>query len=145
MWSKKATVNIKTNATKEQIWSLWSDVENWNKWDNDVEFSQLNGKFETGTFGVIKPIKAPKSKFELIKVEKLSEFTTCSPLPLAKMYFTHKLFEKNGELYISHGVEIKGILSFLFFKIIGENIAKNLPKTMERLSKIAKDKESMNK
>ncbi len=140
MWSKKEMVSVKTKATKEQIWDLWSDVENWNKWDSDVEFSNINGKFEVGTFGILKPIKAPKSKFELVKVEKFTEFTTCSSLPLSKMYFTHELYEKNGELYISHGVEIKGILAFLFFKIIGENIMKNLPQTLEKLSKMAEHK-----
>jgi uncharacterized membrane protein len=30
MWKKEVT--IETNATKERIWELWSDVENWKKW-----------------------------------------------------------------------------------------------------------------
>ncbi len=135
MWYKKVT--IETNATKEQIWNLWTNVENWNKWDNQVEFSKLNGKFEKGTSGVLKPINSPKSKFELISVENLKQFTTRSYLPLTKMDFTHELNKKKGQLYVTHGVKITGVLTFLFSRVIGERIISELPNTMERLSKMA--------
>lgn len=106
-------------------------------WDNQVEFSKLNGKFEKGTYGILKPIKSPKSKFQLISVENLKEFTTRSYLPLTKMDFIHELNEKKGKLYITHGVKITGVLTFLFSKIIGKKIIKELPNAMEKLSKMA--------
>jgi len=136
MWTRKTT--IKTSAAKEQIWKLWTDVENWNKWDKEVEFSKLNGKFEVGTIGILKPTKGPKSKFELISVEKLNGFTNRSFLPFAKMDFIHKMEEKNGELFITHAVEIKGILTFLFSKLIGKKLVNEMPKAMENLSEMAK-------
>lgn len=134
MWTKKVT--IKTNASREQIWSLWSNVEEWNKWD-DVEFSKINGKFEIGTYGILKPVKGPKSKFKLISVNKFNGFTARSILPLTKMDFIHEMNEKNGELFVTHGVEIKGLLTFLFSKVIGEKLIQELPKAMENLSKMA--------
>lgn len=135
MWTKKVT--IKTKASREQIWNLWSDVKNWNKWDNEVEYSELNGKFDIGTFGILKPIKGPKSKFKLISVDKLNEFTSRSLLPLTKMDFTHEMNEKDGELFITHGVKIKGLLKFLFSSLIGKKIISELPQAMENLSKMA--------
>ncbi len=36
MWYKKIT--IETNATKEQIWKLWTNVENWNNWTSKLNF-----------------------------------------------------------------------------------------------------------
>jgi len=135
MWSQKVT--IKTNASREQIWNLWGDVMNWNRWDNEVEYSELNGKFEVGTYGTLKPAKGPKSKFILISVNRLQGFTSRSYLPLTKMDFIHQLEEKNGELFISHTVEIKGILTFLFSRIIGKKLIKELPKAMENLSTMA--------
>ncbi|MCB0753812.1 MAG: polyketide cyclase [Ignavibacteriae bacterium] len=136
MWIKKVT--IKTDATKEQIWKLWTDVDNWNKWDKEVEFSELDGKFEVGIFGILKPTKGPKSKFELISVDKLCEFTSRSFLPLTKMDFIHEMEEKDGEIYITHGVKIRGLLTFLFSKVIGEKLVNELPKAMDNLSKLAK-------
>ncbi len=135
MWNKKVT--IKTKATREQIWNLWSDVKNWNKWDNEVEYSELNGKFDIGTFGILKPTKGPKSKFKLISVDKLNEFTSRSFLPLTKMDFIHKMNEKDGELFITHEVEIKGLLTFVFSRVIGKKIISELPQAMENLSKLA--------
>ncbi len=139
MWYKKRT--IETNATKEQVWKLWTNVENWNNWDNQVEFSKLNGDFEKGTYGILKPIKSPKSKFQLILVDDLRAFTTRSCLPLTKLDFTHGLNEKDGKLYITHGVKITGVLTFLFSKVIGEKIIKELPHAMEKLSKMAEESE----
>jgi hypothetical protein len=127
MWTKKVT--IKTNASREQIWNLWSDVKNWNKWDNEVEYSDMNGQFETGTFGILKPIKGPKSKFKLISVDKLNEFTSRSFLPLTKMDFIHEMNEKNGELFITHGVEIKGIIDFFIFKSNWKKVNKRIAKS----------------
>ncbi|MBR0572646.1 MULTISPECIES: SRPBCC family protein [Pasteurellaceae] len=135
MWSKEVT--IKTNATREQVWTLWSDVENWHKWDNDIEFAKLNGKFEEGVCGILKPCQAPKSKFELITVDKFNEFTTRAFLPLTKIDFIHKITEKEGGIYITHAVQITGLLTFLFSKIIGEKIIKGLPNTMNNLSEMA--------
>ncbi len=135
MWYK--TITIETNATKEQIWKLWTNVESWNTWDNQVEFSKLNGKFEKGTYGILKPIKGPKSKFQIISVENLRAFTTRSYLPLTKMDFTHELNEKKGKLYITHGLKITGVFTFLFSKIIGKKMIKDLPDAMEKLSEMA--------
>ncbi|MDP8162979.1 hypothetical protein QJU89_07770 [Pasteurella skyensis] len=135
MWFKEVT--IKTNATPEQIWTLWSDVENWHEWDNDIEFAQLNGKFEEGACGILKPCQAPKSSFKLINVDTLNEFTARSFLPFTKMDFIHKITEKEGEMYITHAVQITGLLTFLFSKIIGEKVIKGLPNSMHNLSEMA--------
>ncbi|PID70771.1 hypothetical protein CSB37_01655 [bacterium DOLZORAL124_38_8] len=137
MWSKKVT--IQTKAKREQIWKLWADVENWNKWDNEVEFSKINGKFETGVFGVLKPKNGPKSKFKIFSVSEPSEFAIEASLPFTKMYFTHLLEEKNGNLYLTHGIEMKGFLSFLFSRVVGKKLLESLPHSMKKLSDMAEN------
>ena len=135
MWSKEVT--IETNATPEQIWKLWSDVKNWNQWDEEIEMSELYGGFEVGVKGVLKPKGGPKTKFEMLTVDYLRGFSDRSFLPLTKMDFIHKLEEKNGKLFITHRVEIKGTLTFLFSRVIGNKIASELPKAMKKLSEMA--------
>ncbi len=112
MWEKE--VSISTDATKQQIWKLWEDVSNWNKWDKEVETSEIFGEFKPGTQGALKPKSGPKIKFEILSVDHLREFSTRSFLPLAKMDFIHEMFEKNGHLYIRHKIRISGILTFIF-------------------------------
>lgn len=136
MWKKEVTIEI--NATKERIWELWSDIENWKKWDGEVQQSELNGRFETGTMGILKPTNGPKSKFVIKSATFPIEFTTSSSLPLAKMDFTHKLTEKDGKLLLTHGVEISGLTTFLFSRVIGKKIISELPKAMKNLSEKAK-------
>ncbi len=135
MWTREVT--IKTNASQEQIWALWTDVEHWNIWDEGVEFSKLNGEFQVGTSGILKPHNAPKSKFEIISVQELKEFTTRSSLPFAKMDFIHEMHQENGELHITHQIQITGFLTFLFSRVIGEKLIKELPIAMKNLSEKA--------
>lgn len=135
MWKKE--VSIETPASREQIWSLWSDVENWNKWDDEVLDSALEGRFESGVSGFLKPKKGPKLCFELISVEKLDSFTSRSRLPFTEIAFTHKISEGENSLIITHGIEIKGMLTFLFSRIIGKKLIRTLPNAMENLSYLA--------
>ncbi len=137
MWKKQVT--IKTKATPEQIWKLWSDVDKWNSWDTQTEYSSLNGDFKAGTELIIKPKDAPKSKCKLLEVKPEKSFTVFAPLPLAKMYFIHTMEEKNSELFVTHRVEMTGILTFLFSRIIGKNLEKDLKEAMENLSKMAEN------
>ena len=44
------------------VWRLWSDVEGWRRWDEEVEWSRLDGPFEVGSRGVLKPKKGPNTE-----------------------------------------------------------------------------------
>ncbi|PIE78048.1 MAG: polyketide cyclase, partial [Candidatus Delongbacteria bacterium] len=68
MWNKEVT--IKSNASREQIWNVWIDVNNWRKWDKEIKSSYINGAFKVGTYGVLKPLKGPQSKFKIVSVTK---------------------------------------------------------------------------
>ncbi|MHB8339152.1 MAG: SRPBCC family protein [Ignavibacteriaceae bacterium] len=135
MWSKEVT--IQTNASREQIWELWADVKNWNIWDPEVKYSEIFGEFTEGTRGIIKPINGPKSKFIIFSVDYLTGFSNRSFLPFAKIDFIHKIFVKNEKIYLTHKIEIRGFLSIIFSRIIGEKLIRELPKAMNKLSQIA--------
>ncbi|PIE00869.1 MAG: polyketide cyclase/dehydrase and lipid transport [Acidobacteria bacterium] len=136
---EKKQVTIKTKATPEQIWKLWSDVDNWNSWDTQTEYSSLNGDFEVGTELIIKPAGGPKSKCKLIEVSPKKSFTVLGSLPLTKMYFIHELEKKGSETSITHSVEMKGPLTFMFSRIIGKNMEEELKEAMDNLAKMAEN------
>jgi len=52
---------VETTATPTQIWQVWQDVENWNSWDHETESSRLDGPFQAGITGWLKPKKWPSS------------------------------------------------------------------------------------
>ncbi|WP_305815318.1 hypothetical protein [Photobacterium leiognathi] len=49
-------------ASPQDIYSLYTDVKNWNQWDKEVDDSHPMGDFEIGTKGILKPSNGPKSQ-----------------------------------------------------------------------------------
>ncbi|MDR2172522.1 MAG: hypothetical protein LBP59_20470 [Planctomycetaceae bacterium] len=137
MWMEEFI--METKATKEKIWSLWIDVKNWNKWDDSVEYSSLNGNFENGTKGILKTLNGPKSSFIIIDCVENKSFTSRSKLPLCTMDFVHELVDENNVLKINHCIKIYGALEFIFKNIIGKNAAKNIQIAVKKLVTLAEN------
>ncbi|MCP4051139.1 MAG: polyketide cyclase/dehydrase and lipid transport [bacterium] len=135
MW--KFSHNIEINATPETLWQLWSDVENWKKWDNSIEWSQMKAPFQEGSKGQLKPRNGPCTSFIVSTAVKNKRFVTQSKLPLTQLIFTHEIVEKENTISITHSIVIQGALSFLFSKIIGKSLVSELPESMINLKKLA--------
>jgi hypothetical protein len=137
MWIKEFSMECK--ASKEKIWSIWIDVENWKRWDDSVEYSRLNGDFSNGTQGYIKTLNGPKSSFNLIDCIENRSFTSRSKLPLCTMDFVHEIVEENNTLKIKHSIKIYGLLEFVFKNVIGVNAAKSIPIAVKKLIELSKE------
>lgn len=129
-----------TTASAEKIWSLWEDISNWNKWDDGIDFSELNGEFKAGTEGFLKPKGGPKLKFKLLEVVENKRFKDVTKLPFTKLIFTHDIKEENGKRIVTHKVEMAGPLSWLFNKILGQGFKNDVPGSVESLIKTAESK-----
>lgn len=129
--------SIKTKARPEAIWKLWENVDQWSAWDHGIEASHLIGSFVRGAKGWLKPKGGPKVSFKLIEVIPIKKFQNRSFLPLTKLDFIHTL-ERDGEYsVVTHQVEMSGLLTFIFSKVIGSGIRKDIPPAMEKLIQIA--------
>lgn len=131
---------IETDATAAQIWALWSDANNWPQWDSELDWVKLDGAFENGTQGMMKPSSGPKVTFTLEDVVENQEFHDTAKLPLATIRFSHEYFPAGSDgksASIRHSVEIKGITTPLFKRVIGGQIQKHLKQAMTTLSAMA--------
>ena len=135
MWSTAATA--RTRARPEQVWTLWMDVAHWRHWDDDVEWSRLDGAFEPGVRGALKPRNGPRTAFVLTHVEPSVAFTTRSTLPTVTLDVIHTMRVHGGDTMIEHRVEMRGPLTFLFRHLVGRSIARGLPATVARLARAA--------
>ena len=136
MWTKSHSIVTK-EVTKEQMWKLMTDVNNWHTWDSGIEYATLSGKFEQGNHFMLKPKGGPKTKIELIEVIENRKFVDLTKFPLAKMYGEH-LFEETDEgLKITTTMKVEGILSFLWIKIVAQGIADSNPHEMKEQIRIA--------
>ncbi|MCL1665884.1 SRPBCC family protein [Elizabethkingia ursingii] len=125
MWRKSYSI-ITKEVTKEQIWKLTTDINNWKNWDNSVEDSKLLGDFKVGSLFILKPKGGPKVKIKLVEIEPNKKFTDLTEFPLAKMYGEHLYEETRDGLKITVTMTVKGLLSFVWVRLVAKDIVNNL-------------------
>jgi len=124
--------------TKEQIYSFWADVNNWAKWNDEIKSAELHGAFKEGDFFTLTLKNGQKVKIKLLKVEENKSFTDLTTFPLAKMYGIHEIIEKDGKIELVATIKIEGSLSFLWTKIVAQNVADNLGSDMDKMIELIK-------
>ncbi len=134
-----ATYSIVTReVSKEQMWKLMSNVDGWKEWDPTVEYSKLEGNFVTGSFFTLKAVKAPRVKIRLADVRAPGYFKDETSFPLATMNGEHWYEDTAEGLKITVTMTITGPLSWLWNKIVMNDIVKNLPDDVARQTAAAK-------
>lgn len=136
MWTKSYTI-IAKDVTKEQMWKLFADVNNWHNWDTGIEYAKIEGKFEKGNHFLLKPKGAPKVRIELVETIENKKFVDLTRFPLAKMYGTHTFEETPDGLKITAAMSVKGLLGFLWRKLVAQGIVNGLPAEMVEQVKFA--------
>lgn len=132
MWSKSYSKTVK-GLKVEEVWGVWTDVNNWHTWQNDIEYAKLDGDFKVGSVFQFKPKGGPKVSIELFKVEPNKMFVDLTRFPLAKMYGTHEFIARGEELEIRTTMSIEGPLSLVWRKIVTEGIVDSLEEQTEKL------------
>lgn len=138
MWEIKHSVE--SRSTKEIVWNIWKDVEHWNKWDVEVEWSKLEGDFSAGTKGKLKPKGGPVVNFEVCVVEPENRFIDRASLPLTKLEFIHEISSTENGVYITHKVRMTGILTIIFSRLMGRKIQQGLPQAVKNLATLAEQR-----
>lgn len=133
-----------TGLSREQVWQVWSDVNQWHAWQDDIEYAKLNGDFMMGNHFELKPKGGPKFKIKLIEVKPNHLFTDVTKFFLAKMLDKHEIIECGDELEIKTTICLTGMLSYLWQKLVVEKIAIGLEeqtqKLIDQIIKINKEK-----
>ena len=106
MWSTH--YSAQTKASPSAIWKLWHNVQTWTDWDHEISYCKIEGDFQEGVKGRLKPKGGPETKFVLTYVEPMKGFSDRSFLPLATVDFIHKIESRDGKVFIEHRVEMKG-------------------------------------
>lgn len=132
MWKQSYSITIKASDSKK-IWDVWIDVNNWDKWQADIDQAKLDKKMSLGSVIQFKPKGGPNFNLEVTEFVENKKFTDLTKFPLAKMYDEHEIIVKGDEIEIKTTISISGPLSFIWRKIVAENIVKGLPEQTEAL------------
>ena len=129
--------SVLVQAPPERIFQIYSDVDNWNKWDPDTKASSLSGPFEVGSRGTLTPTKGNTVPMVLTKVVPNTCFTVESKIPLFRMVFEHELVPQAAAVKVVHRATFSGALSFIVGRMLVKQLQRGLPITLENLKRHA--------
>lgn len=132
--------SIVTDARKEHIWTLYSNVETWPLWDHGIEEISLDGEFREGTFGKIKPEEQEVLTYKITQADPnkgFSDETVIEGLN-ATIKFIHTFSDlPDGKTRLTNHVTILCPDKEEIEKEIGEGISLGVPQTMENIARMA--------
>ncbi|MEJ2040131.1 MAG: hypothetical protein P8X55_14540 [Desulfosarcinaceae bacterium] len=138
MWTKSYSKTVE-NLDGSRVWRIWTDVNQWHTWQDDIEYAELDGKFETGNVIRFKTKGGLALKIELTEVKPGSLFVDLTRFPMARMYDSHELIDHGGKLELKSTIRIQGPLSFLWRKLVAENVASGLKEQTDKLIEKSRD------
>lgn len=137
MWVRTFST-VTTEVTKEQMWKLYANVNEWHLWDDEIDYAKMEGPFAQGNTFKLKPKKGPLVTIELKEVNPFVSFTDLTRFPLAKMYGEHTFTDTAKGLEIKTTMRVTGPLHFLWVKLVAGNIAAGLEAETKKQIEYAK-------
>jgi len=137
MWTRTYSKTFQ-GLKKEDIWSIWTDVNHWVDWHGDLDYCKLEGPFAVGNHFMLKPKGVGPVKIVLTEIIENQSFTDCTTFLGAKMYDTHALEETPEGLKLTNTLVVTGPLKWLWIKLVAQNVADTIPEETEALVALAK-------
>jgi hypothetical protein len=133
----KFSHTLKTTASPEKIWLVWTDVAHWAEWDTELQDARLDGRFGLGAIGQLTPKTGQISKFSISQFSPGQSYTFTVKLPLARLNVYRYLSIHPDGVYFTHEVSFRGFLGFLFGLLLGRQFRSVLPSVMANVKRIA--------
>lgn len=139
MWQKSYSITVES-IEPSKIWKIWSDIPNRPAWDDDIEWANTDGPFENGTTIAMKPKGWPKTVYmKIIECIPNQSFTDNTKFLLAELYGTHHMEKTDKGLKLTTTIKVVGPLSWVWRKIVAEEIVATLPHQTDMLIKLARE------
>lgn len=139
MWQKQFS-KVYPNITKEEIWQVWADVNNWPQWDSELVSCDMTADFISGTQFNLKPEGGPTVIIVLSDVVPNEQFSNYCKFLGATMHDNHVLTEEPEGIRISHTLKMTGPLSFIWTHLVAKNVAHSIPTQTDNLVEYARAK-----
>lgn len=126
-----------TNASPDDVWSVWTNVSEWHLWDKGLQSASLEGTFKLGAVGKLVSLNGTTSRFTITEFSDQHSYTFSTALPLARLN-VKRFFESFGtETRFTHEVWFDGVLGGIFAMLLGKNFMRLLPSVMEEVKRLA--------
>ena len=131
---------IAVNSTKANVWQTLIDVQNWHRWDTELIEANLEGVFEEGAKGTMKPKTGPQLKFYISELIPNQSYSFNTVLPVGELVIKRSLKELNNEIHFTDDIAFTGFLKYIFGIMLGGQFRKVLPEVMNNFKRIAESK-----
>jgi uncharacterized membrane protein len=132
-----ANAKATSTAPVEHFFALWGDMATWPEWNTDTEWVRLDGPFQTGSTGVLKPKGGPKVRFVLDSVVPEREFVDVSLLLGARLTFRHDVsVSESGGTQVDVTISISGPLAAAWKLVLGKGLRGTAQPDLDRLAAV---------
>src|SRR6516165_11574153 len=101
--------SVQARASREQVWSILTNVADWPRWNPGVGRVQLEEPVTVGAMGTIRAPGGPPSTLKILTIEPGRRLVTETSEPLFRLRFDQELADgDDGELLISYRVRMTG-------------------------------------
>lgn len=141
MWVKHFR-KVYKNVSPSEIWRLWTDINHWVDWHDDIEYCKLEGDFVVGGHFMLKPKGAAAVRIEITEIEMGRKFTDCTRFWGAKMIDTHELIVGEEGVTLINTLSVTGPLKWLWILLVARNVAATVPAENDALVNLARSFQS---
>lgn len=129
-----------TTASPQTVWNVWSDPNNWTRWNTGIKNFEMNGPLEQGAVGKMQTSQGSTHDVTFERVDPLRGFalSTSGP-PLTKMTFICNVEPQGGGSIISQSVAFSGPLAFVWGPLLGPQMASHFVPVLNDLATAAEE------
>lgn len=134
--------SVITSASPETVFRIYQDVERWHLWDPDTRSAKLASGLTLHSKGHLTPTKGNTVPMEVTSIRENRQFTVSSKTALFRMDFDHELEPMTAGTRITHRVTFSGLLKPMLVLVVGRQVERGLPITLENLKRCAEGTEA---
>jgi len=121
-----------TDVPISQLWNVLADISRWPEIHTQIESIAVDGTSQRGTQFKLKPKGGPRLSIVVDRFERPNVYADLCSMPLAKMRTTRSLLPKDQMTEIRVTIEIFGLLTPLWSRIVGRRHSQGLAAQTKR-------------
>jgi hypothetical protein len=136
-------VSRQTAASPRDVWRVWSDPNNWSRWNSGIAEAQVNGPLANGVHGTMTTTRETTHAvtFHDVAEERGFSMTMGGP-PLTTITFSCVIEPSAQGSRIEQNVAFTGPLGFLFGAMMGNQMAEHFVPVLDDLARTAEARSS---
>lgn len=135
--------SIEIAAPPGAVYARYLDVAGWAQWDPDTAQASIDGTFEDGTRGRLRPTEGREVSMVLEDVVADESFTVVSKLPGLSMRFEHEIRPASGGVTVTHRARLSGLLLWFVGRSLSQRLREGFPRTLASLKAVVEAQQAV--